>query len=358
MTAFLKILLRVLAVLLAAVILIVGGYVVYVLASYYRIEDNLTLTVNNSREEQVRLGQEYTVSTSNLGFGAYSQEYSFFMDGGTESRAYSKEAVYENIGGMLGQLEKNRADFMLFQEVDVDATRSYHVDESKLIGSTFPEYGDVFACNYDSPYLFYPILRPHGKSKSGLMTLSRFAMTQSVRRSLPIETGFYKFFDLDRCYTVTRLPIENSEREFVLINLHLSAYTSDGTVATRQLEQLLGEMQEEYAKGNYVLAAGDFNKDLLGDSSEIFGVKGQGATWAQPFPEELLPDEIALVTGKNAPSCRNCDMGYVKGETFVLTVDGFLVTDNIAVTEVSVQDLAFQNSDHNPVLLQFSLEEL
>ncbi len=54
-----------------------------------------------------------------------------------------------------------------------------------------------------------------------------------------------KIVDLDRCYSVSRLPASDG-RELVLINLHLSAYTSDGTVATELLKMLLQEMQAEY----------------------------------------------------------------------------------------------------------------
>lgn len=70
--------------------------------------------------------------------------------------------------------------------------------------------------------------------------------------------------------------------ELVLYNLHLSAYTSDGTIAMEQLKLLLDDMQREYAAGNWCVAGGDFNKDLLGDSAAYFGEADQEYTWAQP----------------------------------------------------------------------------
>ena len=36
-------------------------------------------------------------ASANVGFGAYSADYSFFMDGGKESRARSRQAVDENM---------------------------------------------------------------------------------------------------------------------------------------------------------------------------------------------------------------------------------------------------------------------
>lgn len=77
------------------------------------------------------------------------------------------------------------------------------------------------------------------------MTLSRHPISSAVRRSLPIETSVMKLVDLDRCYSVSRIPMENG-RELVLYNLHLSAYTSDGTIATEQLQMLCADMLVEY----------------------------------------------------------------------------------------------------------------
>ena len=40
---------------------------------------------------------------------------------------------------------------------------------------------------------------------------------------------------------------------------------------------------------------------------------------------------------------------------FVVTVDGFLVSDNVAVENALVLDTGFQWSDHNPVYMDFIL---
>jgi hypothetical protein len=93
----------------------------------------------------------------------------------------------------------------------------------------------------------------------------------------------------------------------------------------------------------------------------VFGVAGEGQTWAQPFPEELLSGGIRLEVpdagaADPVPSCRNADGPYVPGESFVLTVDGFLVSENVTVEAASVVDTGFAWSDHNPVLLTFRLE--
>ena len=350
----------VLAVFLCLVLLI-GGYAVYVFSTYYRLEDNLPLTVEGEESGiQAEAGQPLRAVSYNVGFGAYSADYSFFMDGGKESRARSPEAVYTNIGGAVAAAMALEGDFYLFQEVDVDGTRSYHIDEYQYIRQQMEEAGQfVFAQNYDSPYLFWPPLAPHGANRAGQVTVSRCTITQALRRSLPIESGVMKLVDCDRCYSVSRIPVDNG-RELVLYNLHLSAYTSDGSIAEAQLEMLCADMKEEYEKGNYALAGGDFNKDILGNSAEVFGVDAGEYTWAQPIPEELIPAELEIVAPLQpedpVPSCRNADQPYGP-EDFVVTVDGFLISQNIQVLSARVQDTGFQWSDHNPVYLDFVLLE-
>ena len=74
---------------LLALVLIVLAYVIYVFAAYYRVEDWQTLSVVHCdaasaapMEGAPQTGVTYRVSSANVGFGAYSDDYSFFMDGG------------------------------------------------------------------------------------------------------------------------------------------------------------------------------------------------------------------------------------------------------------------------------------
>ena len=66
-------------------------------------------------------------------------------------------------------------------------------------------------------------------------------MQSAIRRSLPIEEGFSKFMDLDRCYVKQRLQT-SKQKDLVLYNVHLSAYTSDSSTADKQLKMLFKDM--------------------------------------------------------------------------------------------------------------------
>ena len=351
--------LKTLLCIILVIVLIAVGYVAYVFIDYHRIGDQPLTVTAGATSEKAGTGKTYRIVSWNIGFGAYEDDYGFFMDGGTQSWAWSKERLDTNLKNITDLLAKQKADLYLIQEVDLDATRSYHFDEREYLVKDLGDQNYTFAQNYDSPFLMYPLTQPHGKSRAGLMTFSRFVIDSAVRRELPIETGFTKFLDLDRCYSANRIPMDNG-KELVLYNFHLSAYTSDGTIANKQLQILLDDIQAEYNKGNYCIAGGDFNKDILGDSSKYFGKSDIEYTWAQPIPEEVLAGYKAkLVAPFNeaspVPSCRNADGPYHKGQ-YVLTIDGFLVTDTIKVNRSDVIDTQFKYSDHNPVDMTFVLK--
>ena len=77
---------RVLAVLLTIILLVVvvvGCYIAYLMITYNRIADKQPIDIeNNVAEVALQVDQEYTATTYNIGFGAYTPDYTFFMDEG------------------------------------------------------------------------------------------------------------------------------------------------------------------------------------------------------------------------------------------------------------------------------------
>lgn len=55
-------------------------------------------------------------------------------------------------------------------------------------------------------------------------------------------------------------------------------------------------------------------------------------------------------------SCRTAAEPYNIKTTFRITLDGFVVSDNVTVSDSNVIDTGFAYSDHNPVYLDFSLQ--
>ena len=359
--------LQVIGIVLLVVIVVIVGYIVYLEATYYRVADETKLDIENNPNTELAAGTTYTMATYNIGFGAYTPDYTFFMDEGetnegvktvgTHSTAVSRESVEACTNGAINALKELNPDFLLLQEVDVDSTRSYNVNQKAAVESAFPSLSSTFASNFHSGYLAYPFGDPHGIVNAGLLVCGAAHGADAIRYSYPIDEDFpTKFFDLDRCFVVERLPVANG-RQLVLINSHMSAYSKDGSLRERQLATLCGILEKEAATGNYVIAGGDWNHALCG-SARMYQSNFQVPTWvSETFDESLLPAGFTVVRADNietVPTCRNNDVPYEKGYTYTVTVDGFVVSSNVKATARNI-DTGFEYSDHNPVLMTFEL---
>jgi endonuclease/exonuclease/phosphatase family metal-dependent hydrolase len=162
--------------------------------------------------------------------------------------------------------------------------------------------------------------------------------------------------NLKRCVLVSRIPVEDTGRELVLFNLHLEAYDSgEGKVAqTNMLAKLL---EEEAARGNYVVAGGDFN--------QIFST-ADGMKYAAS-PDKWQAGRIFItqfdgvwqfMMDNDVPSCRSLDQPYegADKENFqYYLIDGFIVSANLRVEKFENRNLGFVVSDHNPVYMELRL---
>ena len=351
-----------------ALVLAVGAYAAYVMGSYYRLDDSLALVVDAPLAGEAQAGidaqeaEQLTVVAANLGFGAYDAAFDFFMDGGSGSVARSADAVRQNITASAEAVLAEQPDIVLFQEVDVDGTRSHHVDEYALLRDELPEFASVFAQNYDSPYLAWPPYAPHGANKAGLATFSTYELFDPLRRSLPISEGLSKLVDLDRCYSVCRIDAVDG-KQLVVFNVHLSAYGADEDIMHGQREMLFADMRAEREAGNFVIAGGDFNHDMIGVSNEVYGNQTEvQESWAMPFPFESVPDGFAVAAKEqldagvfaSAATCRDAGRPY-DGTNDRWVMDAFIYSDNIRCLSCETLDLDFAYSDHNPVVMRFAL---
>ena len=372
---------KITGIILLALVIVLAAYIIYLYASYHRIPDNQELQVeeisqNTEAGNELTTEKNYSALTYNIGFGAYTPDFSFFMDGGKSSWAKSKDSVKETIKGAGELVASKDPGFALVQEIDLDATRSYHVNEYSILKENIPAYNCVFAQNYDSAFLFYPFTQPHGKSKAGLALFSKYPITGSLRRSFPISTSFTKFFDLDRCYSISRVPVDNG-KELVIFELHMSAYGNSDAIREGQIRMLSEDMQKEYEAGNYVICGGDFNHDLKAADTQSkasdasnntqtdSGDSAEPESWAYPFPRSELPEHFSFCLDQLSEdeknnlwnSARNADMEYVPGETYTVTLDGFIISDNVECTKYENVNTGYSYSDHDPVYMEFQLKK-
>ena len=118
MKKFWKILLIVLAVLLAAVVLLFAWLTI----TEYRPDPVTELDVVSSEEGSlIPSDRELSIMSWNIGYAGLGEDSDFFMDGGTGVQSADKEQVLEYLGGVEDVLDDMWPDLIMLQEVDVDS---------------------------------------------------------------------------------------------------------------------------------------------------------------------------------------------------------------------------------------------
>lgn len=311
-------------------------------------------------KKEIKTGDSIDVISWNIGYGALGDNADFFMDGGTKVKPSTKERVEENIGAVTDFLSEEAADIVLLQEVDENSTHSYYLNERSMIMQGLEDaglsYENRLAYNYKTLFVPYPI-PPIGREQSGVATFSAYPASDAERISLPCPFSYpIRLANLKRCLLVNRIPVSDSNKELVVINLHLEAY-DDGEGKEAQTRMLAQLLHEEAAKGNYVIAGGDFNQTF--DTVDRSDYPMQGETLWQPGVIDT--DEFAgmqCLMDERVPSCRSLDRAYHADDpTFqYYMLDGYLLSDNLTVETFETVDLGFVNSDHNPVRLRVTVE--
>ena len=300
----------------------------------------------------VKLGEELTVLSYNIGYAALSETEDFFMDGGEKTMPDNKELVENNLKGILSELTKAKADIYMLQEVDTDSKRSFRINEVEYLAEGLGLPYD-FAYNFYSVYTPYPLPDTIGTVHSGLCVYTDLKVAEAERIQLPIPFDWpVRCFNLKRCLLINRMPIEGSDKEFVFIDLHLEAY-DDGEGKIEQTKMLYELLKAEYSKGNYVVCGGDFNQIFPGSQTYMLLDPDY---WTPGQLENDLPEGYKFVFSGDRPTCRLLNVPY-KGndEPQYYIIDGFIVSSNISVDEFNVVETNFVYSDHQPVLMKITL---
>ncbi len=307
--------------------------------------------------DMLKGGDSLTVLSWNVGYGGLGKDSDFFMDGGKDARSADEATVKAYLGGISAAIEESGADLVLLQEVDSDSSRTYGIDERSFLDRGMS--CETYAMNYSCPFVPVPV-PPIGKVHSGLYTMTDDLIIERAERiSLPCPFSWpLRIANLKRCLLVSYLPIDGSEKQLVLVNLHLEAY-DDGAGKIAQTKQLREFITGEYEKGNYVIAGGDFNQVFPGSLERYPNTHPEN--WEPGVLDaDLLPAGWTLAYDLATPTCRLLNQPYDPADlegTQYYVIDGLILSPNVELKNVETLDAGFANSDHNPVRLEVVLGE-
>lgn len=339
---------------LLAILILAGGLVLWLSVSEYKpapVEELDILSAPGSRT--LSAGEPLDVLSWNIGYAGLGEGSEFFMDGGEDVKSADEQTVLGYLGGIRDYIYSDMPDLIMLQEVDVDSARTYGIDEADTLASA----NSVHALNYSCPFVPFPI-PPMGRINSGLFTTTQYAIDSAERISLPCPFSWpVSTANLKRCLLVSYMPIENSDKQLVLVNLHLEAY-DDGEGKIAQTNRLRDFIAAEYEKGNYVIAGGDFNQVFPG-SLDVYPNTHPDLWEPGVLDNSLLPEGWSFAYDTSVPTCRLLNQPYDPADTEntqYYVIDGFILSPNVELNAVQSVDLGFENSDHNPVRINVTLK--
>ena len=349
------------AAVIGAVILFAILFILFLTIVEYRPKpvENVPYT---SGKEMLIPGKAYSILSWNIGYAGLGKDEDFFMDGGKKVRPDSKAVVEKYFKGIRSTIGSHPSDILFTQEIDIKSKRTWNINQYEAMKKFTGKEG-AFAYNYKCLYVPFP-LPTIGKMGSGVATFSAFETSGAQRVSLPVPFKWpVRIANLKRCMLISRIPVyENggdSGRELVLANFHLEAFDSgEGKIAqTKALKEFI---DAEYAKGNYVIAGGDFNQRFPG--SESFGPVWTDGWLPGQLDADMIDDGWLFVFDDSKPTCRANARPYNDADAAAHNwqyhvIDGFIISPNIEKLSINVIDEDFENSDHNPVFMTFSLKK-
>jgi endonuclease/exonuclease/phosphatase family metal-dependent hydrolase len=203
----------------------------------------------------------FSIVTYNIGY----------LSGMTNNLAVEspKELFEDNLAKALSETKKVNPDIIAFQEIDYDASRSYHVNQEEEMSKLGFEYR-AQAINWDKRYLpfpYWPVSMHYGKVVSGQSIISKYPLKEHQRIVLSrvADEPFHRnAFYLERLAQVVKVDLNG--KEVVLINIHLEAF--DANTRGKQFEEVL-EIFNTYKDTYPTIILGDFNSKARDENAVV-----------------------------------------------------------------------------------------
>ncbi|MBN2775872.1 MAG: hypothetical protein JXR31_16570 [Prolixibacteraceae bacterium] len=351
-----KLLLKVIFLVITLCLLYLGFVILYGTLTDYRSLDKVDLKISERINGEGINSDTLTFLSWNIGFCGLGAEMDFFYDGGEMVRP-TDILVDKYTNGVLAFLKKNTTiDFIILQEVDENSARTNRQNEIEIISKALPDYFYSYDDNYNVKFVPVPFLNPLGKVEAGQMNLSKVQPVSSQRMAFHSAYAWPKrLFMLDRCFVVSRFDAGNG-KHLVLLNTHNSAYDAGGKLRMLEMPVIRDLMVEEYKKGNYVVAGGDWNQNPPEYDVSKVDVAYAAVTRVE-MDDSLFPEGWTIIWDPATPTNREIETPLQKGKTESTIIDYFILSPNVEGLNIHTENLDFENSDHHPVFLKVFINE-
>ena len=339
---------KLLAAAVALLLLLVGGFVVFVFATEYTPETKQAAPVEGKGDGAgLRVGQPFKVLSWTLQYSA-SRKHRFFYDGGDAVHVPEADvkATVSAIGSVLAAESPAVA---LLQEIDRDSARTGRVDQLPSFVQGMKATAWTAAPYHKAAFVPKPFTNPLGRVQMDLGILTTGPLQSAERHQLALmnEPRPVQALNLKRALLTAEVPVEGLSQPLAVAVTHLSAFSfGDGTLE-KQVAAVKAWM-EVRPEGQPWILAGDFNLLPPGDD------KSRLSTEADLYADDQNPVEAVLPAFRELFGERQLDpatrtylpFGFDEPDR---KIDYFFVGGPIEVVEGAVLREHAAISDHLPI---------
>ncbi|MGB3570391.1 MAG: endonuclease/exonuclease/phosphatase family protein [Phormidesmis sp.] len=293
----------------------------------------------------------YTIVSYNIGY----------LSGLANNTANKPDRSFfdQNLQRAIAALTAVSPDIVGLQEIDLNAQRSYEVNQVETIAKSLEMSAGAIAINWDKNYLPFPTWPPaahFGRILSGQALLSRYPIEKNSRivlERVADKSFIYKAFYLERLAQVSQVSLDG--QPLVIINVHLEAFEENTRVRQTRFVRSLAE---DYAQILPVIVMGDFNSAL--NRSTFVTADGENLGETQFSIKEMLASEQFASAIPEAEW--NSNLTFPSDQPKYKLDYMFYTPSTLEVLNTQVLGAAGESSDHLPVMTEFrfkaSLSEL
>lgn len=272
----------------------------------------------------------FSIVTYNIGY----------LSGMTNNRpiANLKSLFDDNLQKVHSETKKINPDIIAFQEIDYDASRSYHINQEEEVANLGYSYR-ARAINWDKryvPFPYWPFSMHFGKVVSGQSIISKYPLKDMQRNVLHrvADAPFYRdAFYIERLAQVAKVVLNG--KEVVLINVHLEAF--DKNTRVRQFDEVLA-IFNQYKNEYPTILLGDFNSRAR-------------------YKEAIIQKMFAMDdVGNAAFNLENIENTFDTKAPFERIDYIFYTKNSIEYISGRILNEFGQASDHLPVFMEFQLK--
>jgi endonuclease/exonuclease/phosphatase family metal-dependent hydrolase len=290
----------------------------------------------------------------NIGYGQ-----GLGSEGGKDYEKKSKLEFIQDLNKIGTFLQKMNPDIILLQEVDLNSSRSYKINQLELLKKFLPNHFAAYGINWDANYVPFPYWPPSkhfGQVRAAGVIFSRFPILSQEFSLLPKPANnpwWYNLFYLFRYYQDVKIQFGN--RIYSIINNHLEAFDQEGRI--EQAKILKNRCEIDLNENFLLLVGGDLN------SIPLYAKMKEGF---KDYPKDRYTSDQTLSILEAVKGIRNSlpETIYKAYESNHFTfpsdipdrrLDHLFINDKTEVISLSVLREAGILSDHLPILLELRL---